>query len=504
MACAKAWVNLSKDGPWLKSFASCAALDLTNSDDIVGKDASHKMAKRIQDLLGIGLERQQSLQEYMIAAVEHANIMMSVEKRYAGTDRERRQMLIGAQVSRMIDRVFRETLADHGSLTELKMATVAKPFSVYGLSELSNIRESSNQARRNDMLQTGGNTNRWLVLSSMVAVLAASGIASPGSANEPDFAGKNVTMIVSSAPGGGTDITARLVGTAIAKHLPGQPSIVYRHQPAAGGIAALNTFYVQAAPDGLSFFIGAGNQLNPDVLRRPGTQYDPTKLENIGGFSNPSNFLLIRPDVYERLMNRSGPLNMAVLDGTRSGDFTAMWGAESLGWNLKLIFGYTGTSAMALAFQRGEVDMMNNNALAVIGPMIKAGQAQIVAQTGEFSQGKISPHSHYPDAPILRNMVYEGLPPNARVAFTVWERQAQIGKWFALPPKTPANYVKLYREALAKVSAEPDFIEQMNKLVSPGTKVMSAEDMTGIIQDMNNVTDATLDYFSALTKKYRN
>jgi hypothetical protein len=112
LTCVKAWVQLTKDEPWLKSFAACAALELTNSDDIVGKGASHQMAVRIRDQLGIGMEKQQSLQEHMKADVEHANIMMIVAKRYADTERKRRKMVDGAKESWAIDRVFREHLAD--------------------------------------------------------------------------------------------------------------------------------------------------------------------------------------------------------------------------------------------------------------------------------------------------------------------------------------------------------------------------------------------------------
>jgi hypothetical protein len=113
LTCVKAWINLAKDGSWLKSFASCAALELTNSAEILqGKGASHRMAERIRDQLGIGMERQQSFKEHMIADVEHANIMMKVANRYADSDHARRQMLEGARESWAIDRVFREHLAD--------------------------------------------------------------------------------------------------------------------------------------------------------------------------------------------------------------------------------------------------------------------------------------------------------------------------------------------------------------------------------------------------------
>jgi len=111
--------------------------------------------------------------------------------------------------------------------------------------------------------------SRLFALAAL-ALIAAPAAPKPLQAAEAgvSFAGKSITMIISSEPGGGTDLTARLIAPAMARHL-GQPTIVYKFMTAAGGVAALNQLYTQADPDGLTFLIGAGNQLSPIVLRRP-------------------------------------------------------------------------------------------------------------------------------------------------------------------------------------------------------------------------------------------
>jgi tripartite-type tricarboxylate transporter receptor subunit TctC len=329
-------------------------------------------------------------------------------------------------------------------------------------------------------------------------------VSADAAAQEPNYRGKTVSLVVSSAPGGGTDIIARLVSAAMEKYLPGQPNIVYKVMPAAGGTAGLNWFAAQAAPDGLTFFIGAGNQLSPVVLRRPEIKYDPTKFEIIGGFVNPSGYLLLRPQAVEQLTDRSAPpIHMAVLDGTRSGDLLAMWGADALGWNISLVFGYTGTSSMSLALQRGEVDAMSNNDLAVVMPMVKAGQATVVVQTGELDHGKILPSRAFPEPPLLTNLMHGKLDERAQAAFNVWERQSQIGKWFALPPGTPASHVKVYREAFRKAAAEPDFQARVAATIAPDIKEMTAEDMISLIRDMVDAKNDSLDYLDQLTSRFR-
>lgn len=110
--CMSAWILLAKDSPWLKSLASCAALELTNSEEVLrGKSASRRMAEKVRDELGIEIGKQQSYQEHMVADIEHANILMRVARDHADSDLARAQILEGVEESWAIDRVFRGHLA---------------------------------------------------------------------------------------------------------------------------------------------------------------------------------------------------------------------------------------------------------------------------------------------------------------------------------------------------------------------------------------------------------
>lgn len=313
-----------------------------------------------------------------------------------------------------------------------------------------------------------------------------------------------ITMIVSSSPGGGTDIVARLLGDAMEKHLPGKPNTIYRHLPAAGGLASLNYFYSQAKPDGRTYYIGAGNQLNPVNLRSKKVEYDPKQLRIIGAFVNPSSFLVLRKEAEGRLGDRSGSLvHMAAFDGTRSGEQIAVWGAEVLKWNIKLVYGYRGTAAMSLALQRGEVDMMTNNNAEVIKPLVERGEANFVTQTGMLSNGKVVPSDMFPDVPIFATMLGNDLNGRAKAAFNLWQRSAQIGKWFALPPKTPDAIVEAYRQAFKKAAANSQFKKMTNVRVSPDFKEMTVADMEQLIEDMAGASDDALEFLAEVRERYR-
>lgn len=59
-------------------------------------------------------------------------------------------------------------------------------------------------------------------------------------ADEVSFQGKTITVVVTSAAGGGTDLSARVVADYIARHLPGKPNFIVRNVPGAQGVVGMN------------------------------------------------------------------------------------------------------------------------------------------------------------------------------------------------------------------------------------------------------------------------
>ena len=85
-----------------------------------------------------------------------------------------------------------------------------------------------------------------------LAVLGLATQARPAHA-QGYYQGKTVEIIASSGVGDTYDTLSRLVGRHIGRHLPGNPSVVVKTMPGAGGILAANYLYNVAAKDGTSF-----------------------------------------------------------------------------------------------------------------------------------------------------------------------------------------------------------------------------------------------------------
>src|SRR5262249_29437864 len=64
------------------------------------------------------------------------------------------------------------------------------------------------------------------------------------------YAGKTISMIVSTGPGGGMTANARLLAKHLSRHIAGNPTIVVRNMPGAGHVLANNYIATEAARDG--------------------------------------------------------------------------------------------------------------------------------------------------------------------------------------------------------------------------------------------------------------
>src|SRR5688572_5320880 len=64
------------------------------------------------------------------------------------------------------------------------------------------------------------------------------------------FAGRQISLLIGTTAGGGYDAYGRLLARHIGRHIPGNPAIVAKNMPGAGGVALANHLYNRAPKDG--------------------------------------------------------------------------------------------------------------------------------------------------------------------------------------------------------------------------------------------------------------
>jgi tripartite-type tricarboxylate transporter receptor subunit TctC len=323
-------------------------------------------------------------------------------------------------------------------------------------------------------------------------------------ADEPlSFKGKTITLIVGSAPGGGTDTSGRLIANFLASHLDGKPNVIVRNIAGAQGMTSMNYFVKQVVPDGLTLTMGATTQADPLNYRKPNVAYDPTKFELIGGVGRGGTVLLIRKDAEARLFDKSKPpAVMGSLGGVpRSGMQTTAWGIAFLGWNAKWVVGYPGTSELFIALERGEIDMTSTANLFQVKKFLDTGKFKILTQSGVMHEGKATPRPEFGGAPVVADMIGDKMQtPVEQQAYNYWSSLTALDKWIALPPGAPAAYVKAYRDAFNTSIGDPEFAE-LGKKVSEEFEPMLAKDVKYLIDKLGETTPEAMKFIADMLHK---
>ena len=132
------------------------------------------------------------------------------------------------------------------------------------------------------------NIRRSVLVAACAGILAC--LAAPAEAAYPD---RPITLVVPFAPGGPTDIIARILSIAIS-HSLGQQVIVDNRGGAAGNIGMGQV--ARAAPDGYTLLLSStAIAVNPALFKS--LPYDPIKdFAPISELVNAPNVLVVRPD----------------------------------------------------------------------------------------------------------------------------------------------------------------------------------------------------------------
>lgn len=344
-------------------------------------------------------------------------------------------------------------------------------------------------------------SRRVLITLALTFPVALSATAS--SAEQVNFSGKTVKLILGQASGGGADSSARLIATFIGKYLPGDPTIIVQNMPGAGGIIASNHLTHQVAPDGLTFYAGSASQVVAAAEKNPNAKYDPATWEFIGAVQNPGTVLIAAKSAIPRLTNPSAePVIMAQVGVARPGALFTIWGKEFLNWNVRQVTGYRGSKDIELAIQRGEAEMMGTGVITALAPLVESGKYAGVAQNGLFEDGKFMRRKYFAATPLISELLDGKIDSQAQSALNSWLTAAAIGKFYALPPKTPAPVVAAYREAFMKLGTDAEFLEKGKVALDPDLELQSGNDIHQLIRAAMSQSDADRAYLTRLRLKH--
>lgn len=299
-------------------------------------------------------------------------------------------------------------------------------------------------------------------IRAIACAAALAGTVAPAAADPiADFyRGKTTSMVISSSAGGGYDALSRTIARHISKHIPGQPQVVPRNMPGAGGIVA-NKFLAATAPrDGT---VMGGLQNNAPLEPLFGTKeadYDPTRMNWLGTPSVEVGLLFVwHTSPFKTLEDVKVREMTAGASGVNSGPaFYSRLMNEVLGTKIKVIAGYPGQNEAYLAIERGEIDTygltMWSSLTSVKKQWLVENKVRVLLQYGPEKEPDLK------DTPYADDLIKN---EEDKLLFRAAYGPLTLGRPFVLPPDVPAERVAALRKAFMDMIKDPEFRAEAEK-----------------------------------------
>ena len=296
------------------------------------------------------------------------------------------------------------------------------------------------------------------------------------------YRGKRLTIVVNFSPGGSTGTWLSLVARHIGRHIPGNPRVLLKYRPGAGGMVGSRYMLEVTRPDGYTIAGLGGGMVRTQAIGKMPKQVDLRKLVIFGGVNEVTIAFARRkifPDGIKSLAKHE-PKQRPFFAATAAKDDSAVreyvW-MKLLGYkplkDFKVLTGFPGGSAeFILAMQRGEVDFSDTRIggfKTSVMPLVKEGIAVPMWQSGmSDDQSNIVRHPAFPNIPTFIE-VYEKyvgrIVPSAEWEFLAWHRSTQSPlRPLVAPTGTPRYLVDALIKALRDMGKDPAYQRDQEKL----------------------------------------
>lgn len=295
--------------------------------------------------------------------------------------------------------------------------------------------------------------------TAVALLLAVPAYAGPGANAVADFyKGKTLNVYSGHSKGGAYSAYARLVARHIGKHIPGNPTAVFRLKPGASGLVLAHWLHDAAPKDGLHLGTFHERITIEPMIAPQGIKFDGRDFTWLAALAkNASVCFTWGASGLKTLKDLQSKLVVAGASGTTATDAVmARIMNKTLGTKFKIIAGYRGADIL-LALERGEVQArcgFGYPSLKTTRPdWLRDRKINIIAQLSSV------PHPEIKDVPLLMNLV----KPEHKAAVELAGATDVFARPYAAPPRIPAARAAALRAAFKAMVKDKDFLADARK-----------------------------------------
>jgi tripartite-type tricarboxylate transporter receptor subunit TctC len=294
-----------------------------------------------------------------------------------------------------------------------------------------------------------------------------------------NYPARPIKIVVPFAPGGTTDMLARLVGQRLTQSW-GQP-VVIENKPGAGATLGAD-IVAKSAPDGYTLLMGAAHHTIAQQVYAKIPYHFDRDFAPITMVAMVPNMVVVNSEVPAKNIAEFIALAKTQPGKLNYGSAGAGTAHHLIGEMFKLRAGvdlvhvpYKGSAPAVADLLSGQVQLMFDTVTSGL-PQVKAGKLRALAVT----TAKRS--SAMPDVPSLSETALPGF---------------DVGTWFGLlaPAATPPAIVQKLNAEIVKIIQQPDVRKQMLEAGS--------EPMGNTSQQMAAQIKAELEAFEAVVKQIK-
>jgi tripartite-type tricarboxylate transporter receptor subunit TctC len=303
------------------------------------------------------------------------------------------------------------------------------------------------------------------------------------------YKGKQISLIIGTSAGNDYDFRARLLARHMGRYIPGEPTIVPRNMPGAGGVNAANYFANVAPQDGSIIHLIMANMMGKQALGTPGIKFDARRFSWIGNTTSTPN--VTSAWYTSGVTNIEQVKQRELIVGAPAGTAGEVYGAVMnalAGTKFKVVTGYPGGNEVNLAMERGELQGRASNSWAswksTRPDWVREHKLIVLVQVALKRDPELK------DIPTLIELVNNERDKHLMAFLSA---ETAVARALVAPPDMPADRLEALRRAFDKTVHDPQFLAEAAK-TKMDIQPMTGEEAQPIAEGIVNTPPDVIEY----------